>query len=219
MSDKRSGAAHLHFLHVFSPGARAERIYSVLCSHHISPAVAARQGDPWLRGAVPRPWCCFRCALQPGFGAWGCAEEQGGPTAAASLYPRVCSCPGSGQAPGAVSTLAHGHTTGLHLPSLLFLASLQVPAPLTLAWALISSGKPLPHAEPTAGPRRRLIKIDEELPLIGCGAPKTFPHCEASSEAVCLSSPRRRGAAARLQDTGGTRDTGSWPIGSPLGLG
>lgn len=105
------------------------------------------------------------------------------------------------------------------LASLLFLASLQVPAPLTLAWALISSGKPLPHAEPTAGPRRRLIKIDEELPLIGRGAPKTFPHCEASSEAVCLSSPRRRGAAARLQDTGGTRDTGSWPVSSPLGLG
>lgn len=105
------------------------------------------------------------------------------------------------------------------LASLLFLASLQVPAPLTLAWALISSGKPLPHAEPTAGPRRRLIKIDEELPLIGRGAPKTFPHCEASSEAVCLSSPRRRGAAARLQDTGTTGDTGSWPVGSPLGLG
>lgn len=106
------------------------------------------------------------------------------------------------------------------LASLLFLASLQVPAPLTLAWALISSGKPLPHAEPTAAPRRRLIKIDEELPLIGRGAPKTFPHCEASSEAVCFH-PCAGAELPGLLLASGTRRTrgtrGPGPSAAPWG--
>lgn len=43
------------------------------------------------------------------------------------------------------------------------------------AGALISSRKPLPHIEPTAAPWQRLIKIDEELPLIAVVLQRPFP--------------------------------------------
>lgn len=43
------------------------------------------------------------------------------------------------------------------------------------AGALISSRKPLPHIEPTVAPRQRLIKIDEELPLIAVVLRRPFP--------------------------------------------
>lgn len=49
----------------------------------------------------------------------------------------------------------------------------------------------LRKAPSSRGAARSLIKIDEEPPLIRRAAPKTFPHCEASSEAVLLSSPHR----------------------------
>lgn len=48
----------------------------------------------------------------------------------------------------------------------------------------------LRKAPSSHGAERSLIKIDEEPPLIRRADPKTFPHCEASSEAVLLSSPQ-----------------------------
>lgn len=65
MSDKRSGTAHLHLLHVFSPGAQAVHIYSshrIFSCCHGSVERSQPRDRPW-GCCTPRPCCWFWCPL------------------------------------------------------------------------------------------------------------------------------------------------------------